>query len=311
MSGKTTWEIWGLNAAMTVEDGHQIEVARSIVDSVLADVELACSRFRPDSEVMRLARSGAKNTAISSTLALLIEGALQAARDSDGDVDPLLGGELVNLGYDRDFAQLPETTLKGVSITQRPLRPILWPHIQLDGTRLTLPAGTALDLGATAKAMAADWAAARVADQLGTSVLVSLGGDIATAGSAKEHWQVLVQDTDTDPWQEVCLQSGFAVATSSTSKRRWSHRGLAMHHILDPAFGLPAHPVHSSITVAAPTCLAANTYTTAGIVRGGKALDWLESLNLPARLVSLDGTVQHTSRWPAPTHDPRSVSAHG
>ena len=296
---------------MTVETAHLLKPAKAIVDSVLAEVELASSRFRPDSEVMQLARTGANNTSISPTLALLIDGALKAARDSDGDVDPLLGGELANLGYDRDFARLPSITAKGVSITQGPLRPILWPLIQLNGTKLTLPAGTALDLGATAKAMAADLAAARVAEELDTAALISLGGDIATAGNAKEPWQVLVRDTDADPWQQVSLHSGFAMATSSTRKRRWSHRGLAMHHILDPAFGLPAHPVHSSITVAAATCLQANTYTTAGIVRGAKALQWLESMNLPARLVGLDGTVQGTSRWPAPARKPGSVSENG
>ena len=46
-----------------------------------------------------------------------------------------------------------------------------------------MPAGTQLDLGATAKAVAADRCARLVHDALGTGVLVSLGGDIATAGA--------------------------------------------------------------------------------------------------------------------------------
>lgn len=311
MSAQTTWKIWGLQAELTVEDDSALPAAKALVDSVLAKVELASSRFRPDSELMQLARSGAQNTHVSPTLAALIDGALQAARNSDGDIDPLLGTDLVELGYDRDIDLLPQTTIKDVSITQRVLRPILWPQIELHGTQLTLPAGTFLDLGATAKAMAADWCAAEVAEELDTAVLVSLGGDIATAGSAKQPWQILVQDTDDASSQQISLHSGFSLATSSTQKRRWSHRGLQMHHILDPRFGLPAHPVHASITVAAPTCLEANTYSTAGIVRGTAALDWLESLELAARLVDLEGRVHATSRWPREATSQPKVSAHG
>lgn len=307
MNNKITWRIWGLEASLAVHDGKQIQQAKALVDSVLTDVELASSRFRDDSELMHLARTGANATPISATLAMLVDGALQSARASDGNVDPLLGHDLVESGYDRDIQQLPQTSVHGVQISQRPLRPILWPQIKLEGNKLTLPQGTALDLGATAKATAADWAAARVAEELNTAVLISLGGDIATAGVTDAPWQVIVQDTEDDPGQQISLQAGFALATSSTRKRRWSNRGLPMHHILDPAFGLPAEPLWSSITVAAPTCLVANTYSTAGIVRGTKALDWFESLNLAARLVDSDFQVHRTSRWPAPASEESST----
>ena len=47
------------------------------------------------------------------------------------------------------------------------------------------PGGVVLDLGATAKALAADRAArARVAAATGCGVLVNLGGDIADRGPA-------------------------------------------------------------------------------------------------------------------------------
>lgn len=314
-NNQISWSIWGLEAHLVVRDEKQLMPAKALMDSVLHEVEMACSRFRDDSEVMRLARTGAKATPISPTLAMLVDGALQAANASDGNVDPLLGHDLVQLGYDRDIKELPQTTLKGVEISTRPLRPILWPLIALEGNKLTLPAGTALDLGATAKAMAADWVAARIAEELETSVLVSMGGDLATAGTDTDTWQVMVQDTDTDPAQQVTLQSGYALATSSTQKRRWSNRGLPMHHILDPAFGLPADPVWSSITVAAPTCMVANTYSTAGIVRGALAIDWFESKHLAARLVDASGQVHRTSRWPEPaiesSEQKGTVSLHG
>ena len=74
-----------------------------------------------------------------------------------------------------------------------------------------------LDLGATAKAIAADRCAARVTETTGSGVLVNLGGDIATAGPAPEGgWQVLVSDGDDEPAVAVALPSGAALATSST-----------------------------------------------------------------------------------------------
>ena len=153
---------------------------------------------------------------------------------------------------------------------------------ELTGSRLRLPAGVELDLGATAKAAAADCAAGLVHDTFGTGVLVSLGGDIATAGPAPTTgWQVHVQDRDEDPWTQVELPAGSAIATSSTVSRRWVRGGRTMHHIVDPRTGQPARPFWRSVTVAAGTCVHANAVTTASLVRGEQAVDWVRGLGLP------------------------------
>ena len=169
----------------------------------------------------------------------------------------------------------------------------------MSGSVLTVPAGVSLDLGATAKAIAADLTAARIADELGCGVLVGLGGDIATAGSEPDTgWEVLVQDTDGDPSQQVSLAPGAAMATSSTQKRRWMSGGYARHHILDPKFGFSAEVVWRTVTVAATSCVRANTFSTAAIVRGFAAVDWLENLGVSARFVDAAGRVVTTKTWP-------------
>ena len=156
-----------------------------------------------------------------------------------------------------------------------------------------------LDLGATAKAIAADRCAARVHRATGTGVLINLGGDIATAGTAPiGGWQVLVHDAADDPAGAVALQSGFALATSSTIHRRWRCGAEMVHHILDPRTGWSADPVWRTVSVAAATCLAANTVSTAAIVRGWRALDWIRALGIPARLVDSDRVVHTVGRWP-------------
>jgi len=182
-----------------------------------------------------------------------------------------------------------------------------WRQIELDEESglLSLPAGVRLDLGATAKAWAADRAAAQIAAELGCGVLVNLGGDIAAAGTAPDGgWRVRVQDVTGRPEEPpvgpaavIAIRSG-GLATSSTAARRWRRGGDALHHILDPRSGLPAAPVWRTVSVAAATCADANTASTAAIIRGEAGLAWLAGLGLPARLVAEAGAVVTLGGWP-------------
>ena len=290
--------VWGVEARIVVSDPVVLRQARRIADAELTAVTAAASRFEPESELSRLNAGDrpAGGVVLSPLLAEFVAAALAAAADTDGDVDPTLGGDLDRLGYDRDFAALPAD---GVTLTvTRPRRPG-WERVVLDGRTLTLPADLRLDLGATAKAHTADRLARRVAEQTGADTLVSLGGDLATAGATDRLWEVLVQDLPSDPAQQIAIPNGAGVATSSTQKRRWRSDGQARHHILDPHFGLPADDVWRSVTVAATTCVRANALSTASVVRGLKAPAWLRGLGADARLVARDGSVVTTGSWPA------------
>nr|MBW4095365.1 hypothetical protein [Acidobacteriota bacterium] len=267
---------------------------------VISDVDTACSRFRPDSELMLKQAEFSTGTRVSQTLALLVGCALDAARWTDGSVDPTLGRDLAALGYDRDISEvklLPDGAQ--VVRAERLQRSVNWEHVRLEGNTLAVPQELRLDLGATAKAVASDWAAQRVATELGCGVLVSLGGDISTAGPAPaDGWQILVQDTAKDPSQQVTLREGHAVATSSTQKRRWRQAGMDIHHILDPRFGQPVVPVWRSVTVAASSCLLANAFSTAGVVRGFGAVEWFKQRGIAGRFVDQQGRVITTGDWP-------------
>jgi thiamine biosynthesis lipoprotein len=173
---------------------------------------------------------------------------------------------------------------------------------------VVFPAGVEIDLGATAKALAADMAARAGLDALGDGegILVSLGGDIAFAGAAPEGgWIVQVSDDSNDPIdlaaESIALQGG-GIASSSTRVRRWRRGGVEMHHIIDPRTGLPVRSPWRLASVVADTCVDANIASTAAVVRGVAAVEWLEELGLPARLVSTDGEVVRTIRWPPPPH---------
>ena len=304
MNAVSAWTVWGVEASLAVDNPAVVAEAEGLVRTVVARIDEACSRFRPDSEVMRLQPVLAEGTQVSPLLAFLVERALDAARWSDGDVDPTLGTYLASLGYDRDIAEVrlgpAGTGVPAVTGALPGRQTPGWQRVDLTGRRLTVPAALRLDLGATAKAVAADRAAALVRDELGCGVMVVLGGDLATAGPEPDGgWQVLVEDLPGDPWQQVSLRAGQAMATSSTQKRRWNHDGREMHHILDPRFGLPAEPVWRSVTVAASSCLVANTWSTAGIVRGFDAVESFERMGIAGRLIDRQGRVVTTGGWPA------------
>ena len=297
------WAVWSTTARIVVTDATIADEAAELVKEQLAEVDAACSRFREDSELMRLqATVGAdRAVTVSPLLAVLIGAALEAAEKSDGAVDPTLADDLAALGYTEDYSTIQARAgriVVPITLTRR-IR-YSWKDVTLTGRRLRMPAGLRLDLGATAKAWAADRAARAVSAHFGVGVLVSLGGDIATAGPAPANgWQVLVQDGVDEPATRVGLDAGAAgLATSSTVSRSWRNGTRAVHHILNPASGLPAEPIWRTVSVSAGSCLEANTLSTAAIVSGEDAPARLRASGHPARLVAADGTVLTVNGWP-------------
>ncbi len=294
--GIAEWQVWTTTARVVVTDEQTLPAARAAVVAHLAEVDAAASRFRADSEVARIARSTAATHLISPLLADLVRVALDAADASGGDVDPTLGAVLTDLGYGTDLGSGTDVG-SGARLSMR--RRTRWTDIDLSGRRLTMPVGTLLDLGATAKARAADTCATLLADRFGGGALVSLGGDLRVAGPGPgDGWTVLVQDGPAEPASTVRLTGAQAVATSSTLHRTWRRGGELMHHVLDPVSFRPADPVWRSVTVATGTCVAANTLTTAALVRGRRAPEMVRRAGVAARMVAADGSVQRFGGWP-------------
>jgi thiamine biosynthesis lipoprotein len=290
------WEVWSTRARVVVLDPAALSEAVRLTRSVLETVDAAASRFRDASELLTLHRDAAVRIPVSPLLAELLQLAVSAARLTDGAVDPTVGAALADLGYDRDI-RLVESGPRPVVV----VRPVPgWRSLRLRDGHLSMPHGLELDLGAVAKAYAADQAARLVAATLGTGVLVSLGGDIATAGPAPDGgWQLLVQDSPDQPASHVAVGAGTAVATSSTLHRTWRRGGRVVHHIIDPATGRSAGRAWRTVTVVAPTCVDANTLSTATIVKGLEGLAWLRGHGVPARLVDEDGAVHLVGGYPA------------
>jgi thiamine biosynthesis lipoprotein len=305
------WPLWGGTARVVVRV-PQADAARAATDrhtavasvrAVVAAVDSACSRFRPDSEVVRLGRARGRAVPVSPVLADAVAAALRAARVTDGAVDPTIGAAMVAAGYDRDLAVLPPHRPAGLVAARRRAD---WRDVCLDRTAGTLrvPDGVVLDLGATAKAWAADRAAAAAHAATGRPVLVGLCGDLAATGThSGTPWVVGVRERPEDADTALVAVEDGGLATSTTRSRRWRMAGRPVHHLLDPVTGLPVREVWRSVTVAAASCLDANTASTATVVKGPAGAGWLAATGLPARLVSADGRVELLGGWPAGAQD--------
>ena len=300
----------GTSARVAVWPPGNLDAACAAVDDILAALDQQASRFREDSELSRLHRAGGGIFLLSDGLAEAVGVALAAARWTGGHTDPTVGDALISLGYDRDFAAIDQ---QHGTPSAAPAAAPGWHRVRLDGPLLRLPAGVRLDLGATAKGVGSDRAVRAVMSATGHQggVLVSLGGDIAVAGTPpRDGWPVSVAEAPDDPGprrpQLVRLASG-AVATSSVTCRRWRRGGMTLHHIVDPATGRPADGPWRTASVAAATCADANAAATAAIVAGQSAAWWLTSKGLPARLVGHDGEVCCLGGWPVASGRPIPV----
>ncbi len=302
MPESVAWPALGTTATIFHTESEMLAEARSMLAEVIAAVDLACSRFRPDSELSRVNRAGGRPTAVSELFLDAIEVSLRAARLTDGDVDPTVGAALRAAGYDRDFELLDGSD--AAATASRPISGWRSVSVDRDARTVRVPDGVKLDLGATAKALAADRAARRISRCMPGGVLINLGGDISIAGTPPPGgWSVQLDEdhgAELDPAAETVSLSGGGLATSSTTVRRWIADGRPRHHIIDPRSADSAPVVWRAVSVAAGSCVDANIASTAAIIRGTRAPEWLERLGLPSRLVSADGAVMRLASWPAP-----------
>jgi thiamine biosynthesis lipoprotein len=299
--GASSWRALGTYVELrTTPDA--VAAATELAAQVLDEVDEACSRFRDDSDLMRANAAAGEAVEVSRVLVGAVRLALEAAADTDGLVDPLLGDVLRTAGYDTTFSLVPADD---PTPTALPVRGGSWQQLVVTDTTVTVPRGAALDLGATGKAFAADLVALSIADSLDVPVLACIGGDIRVAAPDDEPQDQPVvlghslADLDAGGASTLVRLAHGGLATSSISARRWRRGGRQWHHVVDPRTGLPATGPWRTVTALGHTSAAANAATTASIVLGDAAYDWLVDRQVAARLVAHDDTVTRTPAWTA------------
>ncbi|WP_030515588.1 FAD:protein FMN transferase [Nocardia sp. NRRL WC-3656] len=311
VAASETFPAIGTSVVVVCTDARELARAVGLVRARLDELDRAASRFRADSELAvinsrsadaaRRGRSEQLRIPVGTTLGSCLRAAMRTQRLTSGLVSASLGAALIACGYDDDLDVVRARGDAGpvaIDPSSIPLR-----HMIFDEQRweVTLPAGTALDLGASAKAWAADTIAAELAATGPGGYLVNLGGDIAVAGAVPPHgWSIGVKD-----WNDVVVQvvtsTGQAFATSSTRLRTWMRGGVRRHHIIDPRTGRSARTRWAQVTCAGPDAVQANAASTAAIVLDDQAPRWLADRSVPACLMTVDHEVVTTPGWPAPT----------
>jgi FAD:protein FMN transferase len=300
MACSASWPALGSTALLVLSEPEMLAPARLILEEELAAMDRACSRFRPDSELSQVNRSAGRAIVVSPLFSEALAAALRAARLTDGDVDPTVGNAMRAIGYDRDFQLLGKSGHAPESVVSTSG----WRSVCFDpvARMVSVPLDLELDLGATAKALAADRAARRIGQAVRGGVLVNLGGDISVAGSAPQGgWRIQIGEDHRNDLDRIAPRvsiSSGGLATSSTTVRRWVAGGQNRHHIIDPQSGDSADVVWRTVSVAARSCVDANIASTAAIVRGARAPRWLSELGLPSRLVGREGEITCIAGWP-------------
>lgn len=271
------FDLWSGTAEVATDEAA-IETAVALTRETIEAVDRTCSTYRDDSDISRVNANAGSWVAVDPLFVEILEATMEMAAISGGALDPTVGS----------------LSAGGVHLHRAD-----WRRIQLRGTNVRIPGYQRLTLDSTAKAWCADTAAARAASATGTGVLVGLCGDVAVAGTAPEEgWPIICGDDHRSVdaravAASVCIRQG-AVATSSTTVRRGRDRS----HIIDPTTMRAIAGLFRTISVAAASCLHANAAATAGLVLGSRAPRWLDSMRLPARLITHEGSVITTGGWP-------------
>jgi thiamine biosynthesis lipoprotein len=232
------------------------------------------SRFRPESELVRVNAAAGPVVRVSRGFSDAITTALWAAHATCGLVDPTVGAAIEAAGYDVDFPDLvPDPR------PLEPTRPADWRTMRVVDRLLYRPTGTVLDLNGVVKAMAIDDAAAL----LRGPGYVSAGGDIA----ARAPVTVALPAGGA-----ITLQSG-GIATSGIVTRRWLRGGNLQHHLIDPAIGRPSESPWTYVSAVGRDCLHADIAAKAGYLLGENGPGWLDRRAVAARFVSDEGITEN------------------
>jgi FAD:protein FMN transferase len=282
-------------------DAHVIlvdpaEGARSYAKSRLEELERRWSRFLPGSDVSRLNGAPGAFMIVSPDTLILLTTMKLAWSATGGRYDPTILSAINAAGYSTSYDGSGKTS----STTRPGMSECTIADVSLDAatSSVIVPAGVGVDPGGIGKGLAADLVVSELLERGTGGALVSVGGDMAAAGTApkEEGWHVAIEDPfDASREQlRLALEAG-GIATSSTLTRAWTQAGARRHHVIDPATHTCAATDLAAVTVVARAGWEAEAHATAALLSGAeRALDYLERHELDGIATTLDGITRVT-----------------
>jgi thiamine biosynthesis lipoprotein len=306
MRADTGFEAMGTHVHVLVVATDERAAARLLQFATerIEQLEARWSRFRPTSEISRLNASAGTPCVVSADTVRLVESMRLGYAVTNGAYDPTVLHDLCTLGYDRDFQCVvaPAYTAAKRRTGDGARRAGGFDGVVVSRASglVWLPAGTGIDPGGIGKGLAADMVVEELVGAGASGALVNIGGDLRVMGLPDDgdRWIVDVDDPHSgEPATKVALVDG-ALATSSTRRRAWQHDGEVVHHLIDPATGMPADADVAGVSVIAAEAWRAEVLTKAvvvtGAARGGQLV---ERLGAAMRAVAPDGRVHANAAW--------------
>lgn len=259
---------------------------------LLRELESLLSVTDEGSEIYRVNHSGGDAVSLSEETRLLLSEALALCGDTGGALDVTIYPVVRAWGFTTGDYRVPEEAeLSGL------LEKVGYAQVTLDGSRLTLPEGVELDLGAVTKGWAGDRLMELFRGSGVTSAIVELGGNVQALGAKPDGspWRVAVQAPE-GGYAGVLEIVDKAVITSGGYQRYFEQDGETYIHIIDPADGRPARSGLASVTVVADRGVRGDGLSTALFVMGREKAEafWRERQDFDFILLGEDGTVAVT-----------------
>jgi thiamine biosynthesis lipoprotein len=288
-TAEATFRAMGSDAHLIVV-GADAEALLTTASDRIDDLERRWSRFLPDSEISRANRNAGRSVVVSPETVELVRRAVEAWRLTGAAFDPLVLPDVVAAGYDRSFDEIVE---RGPT-APAPRAVTACTDIEIDGDRITIPAGAGFDPGGIGKGLAADIVTTELRAAGAAGTCVNLGGDLRVDGVPPDGaaWTVAVEHQAVDrPVVLLGLAAG-AVATSTTLRRRWTIDGVERHHLVDPQTGAPSTSDLAHVTVVAAHAWVAEVLAKAVLLRGSPhQFDLLGGTGAEALAVDRDGVI--------------------
>jgi FAD:protein FMN transferase len=246
------------------------------------EIEARCTRFNPDSELMKLTGQPGVPVPASAILFEAVRFALLIAEESGGAFDPTIGHLMESRGFNREHR-----TGTAIHTAIPSGDPATYRDVELEPERrtITLHRPLTLDLGAVAKGLAIDTAARELASF--QDFAIDAGGDLYLAGCNPHGlpWTVGIRHPRLEGELIASLHvSNQAVCTSGDYERP-APAGEG-HHILDPRTGASPHAV-ASATVVAPGAMLADALATAAFVLGPEeGIPFLDRMGVQGLIVT-------------------------
>lgn len=245
------------------------------------NVEQACSRFTPDSELMRACLQIRTPVQISSWLFQPLKFALEVAEWTQGIFDPTIGKTMEAYGFNRHY--LTGETYSNLAADNASYRDIVLN--EYDRT-MYLHKPLVIDLGAVAKGFAIDLTSQILSKFQG--FVINAGGDLYAGGldETGHAWRIGIQHpVYKEHIIDVIEVSNEAVCTSGSYERK-SKISEDIHHIIYPKSKQSPHEL-ISCSIVAPYAMMADAFSTVVCLYGldqGKSL--INDLQLKGILIT-------------------------